>query len=228
MIKSFEKSSELDNSLIKQVFINGSLVNEEQIFQMLNQNIATFAAMSISPTGHMQKLAIMSAIMRANHVNSIKFEKIFDATHAEENSETFTCNLIVEAHANDNIVYKPLMMNKFNSLQEKIIQQENDEAMDLGINQPIRINSILNQTENIRDLFYSISKQFNFNYEAGLAITSLLLFEMEKLSSLHSPDTIIFHDMFDTANFLDKWFCCLYVHVDFNKSNLIQTSNLVH
>lgn len=200
-------------SFNKEVVIsNGVLLNKEYIFNEIRKTTEQLILTYSRPNSMNAKLAFISAMLRDLNVKNVVGEQKFLGANINHQYENFQFNILME-HKNTEIKKSTYFIN-----QEKPTSQQCEEFDEELAEEPIiKTFPILSQKDNLLSLFGKLSKITN-HFDAAVNLTALLGIEFEMMSEKKLKRFLIYNEMYEIKNPLDKWMCAIEIKAKYDKN----------
>lgn len=175
--------------------------------------IDVIVKMHQQPNALQNKMSGISSILRSCNKNYIDIKLKFSSTSFGIISEDFNWGFKMEAISGADSILKDYTKQKTKKVQDlvTIFNLKNQTI-------PFRHDNIFNQYDNIKNLFLEIDgKLENPQDEQSIALTAMILYDLEQMSKVSFPAMIISQEMFDKRKESERWFSCLEISAKYNK-----------
>lgn len=201
-------------SFNKEVVIsNGVLLNNEYVFSEIHKTIEKLIITYARPNSMNAKLGFISAILRDLNVKSIGGEQKFLGANINHQYENFQFNILME-HKNTEIKKSTYFINQEKPTSQQCEEFDEELAEEETI---IKTFPILSQKDNLLSLFGKLSKITN-HFDAAVNLTALLGIEFEMMSEKKLKRFLIYNEMYEIKNPLDKWICAVEIKAQYDKN----------
>lgn len=179
-----------------------------QLSFQIQHNIGIINSLRSQQDFNQVKMAMASNILRAAGKEKIRIHYQIASTVFGELQEQFNWTFQIEGRTD---------MPKLEALAEERTKQWN--AMEHQAPKPFeRINNIFHDDFLIQYVFENVRQQLGHeDMEHIIFMSALILFDLECLSGMRQGDMLVYLQLFDKDNYLDSWFSCLDVHINYLK-----------
>ncbi len=197
----------------QEVISNGILLNNEYVFNEIQKATEQLIITYARPNSLNAKLGFISAMLRDLNVKHIMGEQGFLGTNVNSQYENFHFNILME-HKNTEIKKSTYFIDQ----EKPTFKQCEEFNEELAEEEPdVKTFPILSQKDNLLSLFSKLSAITN-HFDAAVNLTAFLSIEFEMMSEKKLKRFLIYNEMYEIKNPLDKWLCAIEIKAKYDKN----------